>query len=296
MDGRPLPSVDSLRCFVAAAEHLNFRRAAAQVALTPAALSQRIKQLEGQLECRLFERSPRHVELTPAGHTLLARAHAALKELRSCANLIGTQTRSAKLTLGTRFELGTTWIVPALIELRRSHPHWAIDLAFGSGRDILNQLESGKLDAIVTSAPKAKATWRADVLHPEHYCFVATPQRLELAPIQGVCDVAPHPLIDLNEDLPLARYLLSVCPALTFASVWKVGTSSAVRALTLASEGVAVLPEYLIQEDLAAGRLVKLLPEFEPLSDTFRLVYRDASPLVDTLAELANELRSRPLR
>jgi DNA-binding transcriptional LysR family regulator len=73
-----LPSTDSLRCFAAAARLLNFRAAARKVGLTPAALSQRIRQFEDQLGVKLFQRTTRTVTLTQAGLSLLPRAERCL--------------------------------------------------------------------------------------------------------------------------------------------------------------------------------------------------------------------------
>ena len=293
---KPLPPVDSLRCFVAAAEQLSFRRAAAEVALTPAAFSQRIKQLEELVECKLFDRSPRQVTLTLEGQALLGRARAALDQLRQCRDVASGGERIVRLTLGTRFELGVSWLVPYVSQLRRKRPHWTVDLVFGSGPEILERLDAGRLDAVVTSAPTAKAEWAAEVLHPEAYVLVGTPELVRQRPLDDPAAAADHVLIDVNGDLPLARYLLAVCPGLQFADVWRAGTGAAVLALTLDGHGVSVLPRYMIADELADGRLVALLPRFEPLSDTFRLLYRAGSPLAEALVELADDLRAYPLR
>lgn len=295
MDG-DLPSADSLRCFVAVAEQLSFRRAAAEVALTPAALTQRIKQLEEKLGCRLFDRSPRHVELTPHGHALLGRARVALASLRACRLVADEDEQPLRMIVGTRFELGLSWLVPALPQLRRARPRWRVDLAFGSGPEILARLEAGRVDAVVTSAPTARADWTAEPLHPERYVLVGAPERMELLPLREPEDAAAHVLLDVDEDLPLTRYLLSTCPGLVFGDVWRVGTGAAVLALVRAGEGVAVLPEYMVREDLEAGRLVRLLPGVESLTDSFRLLFRSTSPLAEALADLAGYLRQRPLR
>lgn len=296
MHGRPLPSVDSLRCFVAAAEQLNFRRAAAEVSLTPAALSQRIKQLEDLLDCRLFDRSSRHVALTADGQALLGRARTALHALTECRDVAGDASARLRFTLGTRFELGMSWIVPILVELRTTRPQWHIDLVFGSGTEIVERLEAGRVDAIVTSAPTAAADWAAEVLHPERYVLVGAPALLAEHALHEPVHAAHHVLLDIDGDLPLARYLVSVCPGLSFQSVWRAGTGAAVHALARAGQGVAVLPEYMVEHDLKAGALERLLPRVELLTDTFRLLYRERSPLAHVLAQLAEELRARPLR
>ena len=158
-----LPSVENLQCFVAASDHLNFRRAAAEMALTPTAFGQRIKQLEEQLGLELFARTTRHVALTPAGHRLLPAARDAIAAARRCTELVHHgESISARFTLGTRFELGMSWIVPALLELKRVRPNWHIDLYVGSGADIVDRLRARTLDTIVTSAPIARADWSAE--------------------------------------------------------------------------------------------------------------------------------------
>lgn len=296
MSSRPLPSVDSLRCFVAAAVQLNFRRAAAEVALAPAALSQRIKQLEDQLGCVLFDRSSRHVALTPAGTALLERARPALAALRACADVADATPSQLRIVLGTRFELGMSYLVPALLDLRTLRPQWRLELVFGSSGEILERLERGAVDAVITSAPVADAQWHAVVLHPETYVLVAAPELVARSPLTTPTDASAHVLIDIDGDLPLGRYALSVCPGLGFAEVWRVGTGAAVHAVARAGQGVAVLPRYMVEDDVRSGRLVVLLPELALLGDTFRLMHRVGSPLADALGELAEILRARPLR
>src|SRR5262245_38536891 len=105
-----LPSLESLRCFVAAARLLRFRAAAKSVALTPAAFGQRVKQLEDALGVPLFERTTRKVALTGAGLRLLPAAERALAAAADCARAAqgGGGLPDAEITLGTRHELGVS--------------------------------------------------------------------------------------------------------------------------------------------------------------------------------------------
>src|SRR5262245_40308581 len=109
-----LPSIDSLRCFCAAAKFLNFRAASRAVALTPAAFGQRIKQLEDQLGVQLFVRTTRSVRLSVAGLTLLPAAERAIATVEDCARVVttGGQLPRMDLVLGTRHELGHSWVMP----------------------------------------------------------------------------------------------------------------------------------------------------------------------------------------
>jgi DNA-binding transcriptional LysR family regulator len=293
---RPLPSVESLRCFFAAAQHLNFRRAAGEVGLTATAFSERIRALERELGAQLFTRTTRRVELTAAGRALVPACERALGSVQACLSAVSTPEKlGVRLQLGTRFELGLSWLVPALIELERARPSFQVDLYFGSGRDILEQLERGAVDAAVTSAPVARANWRGDVLHPETYAFVGAAPLLRSRPLRTPRDARRHTLLDVDETLPLARYLMSATPAIQFERIRLCGAGASVLARVLAGDGVAVLPTYMIAPDLRSKRLRVLLPRVRLLSDSFRLVYRQTSPHADALSELVGFLRGRPL-
>jgi DNA-binding transcriptional LysR family regulator len=290
-----LPSLESLRCFVAIAHRSSFRRAADHVGITPTALSQRIRQLEEQLGERLFERTSRSVQLTTAGRRLLPHAEDLVDRARRVGPLARGETGDdapATLRLGTRFELGLSWVVPIVADLRRSRPEWTVELYFGSGRDLLERLQSQTLDAIVTSAPVADARWVAEVLHPEQYVLVASPDIA--ATIGAPEDLAKHVLIDINAELPLARYMLSASPAIAFAEVWPCGSSAAVEAMVREGLGVAVLPLHTVRDKLGDS-LEQLLPDLPFLEDTFRLLFEADSVLEPQLHALAQRLRETPL-
>ena len=84
----PLPDLESLRCFLAAARHLSFRVAARAVALSPAAFSDRIQRLEDTLGASLFDRTTRRVALTAAGERLVPEAQRCLDQARRCGEVV----------------------------------------------------------------------------------------------------------------------------------------------------------------------------------------------------------------
>jgi DNA-binding transcriptional LysR family regulator len=296
-----LPSVDSLRCFVAAAERLNFRAAAQAVALTPAALSQRIRLLEEQLGAPLFRRTTRSVQLTEAGLALLPRARACLGEAAACRQAVRGDGAlpPAELTLGTRFELGMSWIVPTLPRLSAALPQVALHLYFGSGAEILERLRAGLLDCVVTSANILDVRLAAARLHEERYAFVAAPRLLRRRPLARPEDAAGHVLVDIDAGLPLFRYFGEApgAPLLPrFGGYRWLGLGAAVKAVVLAGEGVAVLPTYMIEGELARGRLRRLFSQVTPRADYFRLVHRADDPRRAILQALARELAQVPIR
>ncbi len=296
-----LPDIESLRCFEAAAVHLNFRVAAAQVALSPAAFSDRIRRLEEVVESPLFERTTRRVELTPAGLRLLSQARRTLEEARRCLDVVRDDGRRAafEIVLGTRHELGMSWIVPALEELRASRPERTIHLYFGSGSDLLAAVERGSVDAMVSSVRLTRSGLAYANLHEEHSVFVGAAGLMAKHPLSEAKDALHHVLLDAASALPLFRYFLD---ALDRPEMWSfrrteiLGTIDAVRRRVLDGAGVAVLPRYFVEDDLARGSLAVLVPTVTPRMDAFRLVWRTADARDDEFQVLAEELRRRPLR
>jgi DNA-binding transcriptional LysR family regulator len=101
-------------------------------------------------------------------------------------------------------------------------------------------------------------------------------------------------LIDADVGRPLSRYLRDAPGGvgdLEFAGLRRMGTIAAIRAMVLAEEGVAVLPEYYVREDLARRRLRRLLPSVPILSDRFRLVFRADDPRSGYFDALAIHMR-----
>lgn len=296
-----IPDIESLRCFEAAATRSSFRAAADAVHLSPAAFSDRVKRLEELLGARLFERTTRRVALTAAGRRLLEPARRCLDEARRCVVAAGEHDRRAPFTLrlGTRFELGTSWLVPALGPLRERHLSRRIDLYFGDSPDLVERCRRGDVDAFISSVRLTEAALDYALLHEERYVFVATPALLADVPLAGPDHAHAHVLLDAHADLPLFRYFLDARPrseVWAFAGQELLGAISAVRLRALASAGVAVLPRYFVDGDLAAGALVRLCPDTECERDFFRLVWRRGHPLEDELRALAEELRALPLR
>jgi LysR family transcriptional regulator, glycine cleavage system transcriptional activator len=311
-----LPSLDALRCFLAAARTLNFRKAARAVALTPAALGQRIRALEEQLGSSLFVRTTRSVLLTEAGTLLVPKAETALHAASQCMEGV-VDGRSARgvveLTVGTRYELGMSWVLPAMRAFEGTHAWGFTHLYFGNGDDLLLRVLRLEVDCAITSTRFHDPRLEALQLHSERYLLVGSKKLLLREPIKTPADTEQHTLLDIDGGTPLFRYYLDGLARrpektrrkvattgdrptpLRFARVRRLGTIAAIREMVQASEGIAVLPEYFVQPLLAKKELLTILPEVELASDAFRLVYRRDDPKRARYTELTQFLRKRPL-
>lgn len=294
-------SLESLHCFIEAARLLSFRMAARSVALTPAALGHRIQQLEGQLGVQLFHRTTRKVVLTEAGLTFLPHARRAIEAAQECerAGRGEMGPTAMELTIGTRHELGMSWILPMLSRIRHTHPELTVHLYFGSSMDLLLRVRSVEVDCVIGSMRLTDPKLDSVRLHPEEYVFVGQPNLLKRKPFRKPEDARHHTLIDTHAELPLFGYWRDAPQGgdrLRFGSILRMGTGAAVRELVLRGEGVAVLPWYMAAPDLKAKRLTKIFPEVELLSDYFRLIFRADDPRRSVYERLGHTMLEHPLR
>jgi LysR family glycine cleavage system transcriptional activator len=295
-----LPDLESLRCFDAAANHLSFRVAARAVALSPAAFGDRIKRLEDHLATPLFARTTRRVALTAAGHRLVAHARRVLDEAGKCRSVALDDASAVpyELTIGTRFELGLSWLVPSLRTLQSQRPERTLHVVFGDSADIVGRARDAAIDAAITSARLTTTSLAYERLHAEAYVFVGSAPLVRRSPLARADHAPAHALLDISPELPLFRYFLDAQRATTwrFARHEYLGTIGAIRLRVLQGAGVAVLPRYFVDDDLRAKRLVRLAPKTPLQEDAFRLIWRANHPREHELRALAAELAAIPLR
>lgn len=165
----------NLRAFVAVAETRSFSAAAETLHLTQPAISKRIANLEQQLDCRLFDRIGRHIDLTEAGRTLLPRAHAILLAIedtrRSLGNLSGQV--SGTLSVGTSHHVGLHRLPPALRRFARQHPQVKLDIRFMDSEQAHAAVLHGDLElAVVTLSPQDIPQLLGRELWPDPLVFV----------------------------------------------------------------------------------------------------------------------------
>jgi DNA-binding transcriptional LysR family regulator len=295
-----LPNLESLRCFVSAASSPSFRAAAKSVALSPAAFGDRIQKLEDDFGAKLFQRSTRRVALTAEGARLLPQARRCLEEAERCHTAVESgEGPPFDLVVGTRFELGMSFLVPSLGKLERSRPQRRLHVCFGETADIVPRILRDEVHCMITSARLVAPGLGVARLHEEEYVFVGARGALGKQKLAKPEDARHHVLLDVSADLPLFRYFLDARPARelwSFERVQYMGGIGAIRARVLEGAGVAVLPRYFVASDLDAGRLRRLFPTTKLPTDWFRLVFKSGHARERELRELAADLAKIPLR
>ena len=246
-----------LRYFVKIAQERHITRAAAQLAIQQAPLSQQLRALEQEIGARLFIRKPRGVELTEAGKTLLGYAQRILEEVERATIATRQVGEGAAGTL--RIGLTTSasfhpFPANAIRAYRRSYPKVALELYHGSSPDLI-----GKLQSLEIHVAFARTTLRVpsdlQVMHLlEEPMVAALPGNHRLAQLSGRRMLR---LNDLSGDVFVAYphgpgaglydALLSACRANGFAPLIGYEAPQMIGTLSLvgAGLGVTIVPQSL---------------------------------------------------
>ena len=258
MTDGPLPPLNALRSFEAAARLGGVGRAAEALHVTHGAISRQLRLLEEHLGVVLFQREGRGLRLTRAGEDLQAACEGAFEQIREAVVALKRQQRPEALVLGCSGSILARWMIPRLQALQSALPqlplHW-------SAQDGSFTAEQQGLDAVLLLAqPPWPRGWRVRELAPERVGVVVSPQHPAAA---RLAHQPPSSL--LGESLLHTTSRPQAWPA------WALSHGLAPAQLQLGSGfehlyylleaavaglGVAIAPEPLVADELAAGRLL----------------------------------------
>jgi LysR family glycine cleavage system transcriptional activator len=260
MERRRLPPLNALRAFEAAARHLNFSRAADELAVTPGAVSQQIQNLEDYVGAALFKRTPKGLLLTDAAQTALPALREAFDRLAEAASLLTAAVDGRRLTVTVAPSFAAKWLVPRLGRFEGQHPQ--VDVWLSAGMEVVD-FASGEIDLAIRYGTGRYPGLEVIKLMSETVIPVASPALLEANPLDAPEDLAKHIL--LHDGSPDAD---DSCPdwAMWLAARGVKGVdgtrgprfnqSSLVIEAAVGGRGVALAKRALAQADLDAGRLV----------------------------------------
>ncbi|MFD7027302.1 LysR family transcriptional regulator [Streptomyces sp. NPDC059917] len=143
----------ALRCFVAVAEEGHFGRAAVRLGLAQPPLSRRIRDLEAELACRLFDRIPTGARLTAAGEVLLPEARDLLVRAERARERVRAAESVREVVLGTVAGAGLDAGAAALAVLRGTHPGLRVRLHEAPLTDPTGGLRERRVDLALTRLP-----------------------------------------------------------------------------------------------------------------------------------------------
>jgi len=253
---RRLPPLNSLKAFEAAARHLSFTRAAAELNVTQAAVSHQIKGLEDRLGVLLFRRLSRSLLLTDEGQSLLPSVSEALDLLAGAVARLAHQDKAGVLTLSTLDSIAASWLVPRMGKFRTLYPD--IDVRISSTDDVVD-FSSDDIDMALRYGHGKYPGTEKVLLMTETLFPVVSPLLLDrIGPLEKPSDLARFPLLhdDMRDDWAAWMDAAGV-KGVDVSRGPSFSHSNHVLLAAVAGEGVALGRSVLVVDNLSTGLLVK---------------------------------------
>ncbi|MCB6183125.1 LysR family transcriptional regulator [Leeia sp. TBRC 13508] len=273
-------TLQAIELFVHVAEHSTFASAATRFGVTPSTVTRQIQQLETALGARLLQRSTRNVSLTEAGRHYLPHAQALLEAHDSGSAVLNqlTQRPSGTLRLTAPLVLTTLYLVPAIPSFLKKYPSVKIDLQLSD--DYLNLIDIG-FDLAIRQGNTHDSSVVARRLFSFDRSLCASPAYLAAHGIPTTPDDLKNhvciPYNRTNKDMVWQFQKNGKREKVIPTGTLQSNCINSLKQLTLAGVGICRLPNKLIQNEVATGGLVKLLPDWQNIVDdqldTFYAVY-----------------------
>lgn len=253
--------LECLQTFIAVADSGSFTAAAAQLGVRQPTASRRVSDLEDHLGVALLTRSTRSVAMTEPGRRYLIHARAVLTALQAAHDAAtGSDRVSGPLRVAAPVSFAHSWLAPRLPGFVSAHPEITLDLALAERH--VDLIADGLDVALRIGGPDA-ATLTGRRLRSVHRWFVASPEWC------GACQVT-------SARVETGTGLIFAAPG-TRPRRWSTpqgdlkprraitaSNGQPLRELALGGQGLALLPDWLVADDVTAGRLRRVLRDHEP--------------------------------
>lgn len=295
-----LPPLTELRAFEAAARHLSFKKAAAELLVTPTAISHQVKLLERHCGRDLFRRRPRPLKLTAAGELLFPVVRDGFLTLANILEKVRASPVGGRLRITATNAFAARWLVPRLPKWRETHPRLKLDIL---GTDVVLDLAAGEADIAIRYAPRPPAG-RSIELTRDTFRVVASPKLVSaINKSLSPAELANFPLIEIewpsgDRDAPTwqrwqakARQRFKRVPDL--ARLPNLSFREELHAIeaAISGQGVAICSDVLVAPELASGALVEV-SKLTLAGYGFYLMYLPTHPRVGSIEAFSEWARS----
>lgn len=271
-------SSEDLRFFDVLTKSASLAEAARKLDVTPPAVTQRLRALEARIGIRLIDRSGRKMTLTDEGALVASHGTIVAEAMEALSEALANRKKavSGHLRVAAPHGFGRLHVAPVMDAFAKAHPGVTVtlDLSDHPGAQLV---ESS--DVIIHIGPPGRLNQIVTTLAPNRRILCASPDYLaDAAPVQSPSDLMRHRCLvvrENDEDVTLWRFLhASREPETVRVRPTMCSNDGAVvRDWALAGRGIAIRSEWNVAADLAAGRLKRVLPNWEvPSADVVAML------------------------
>lgn len=283
----------SMEVFAKVAETGSFAAAAAAIRISGPMVGKHIRLLEEHLGVRLLNRTTRRQSLTDAGRDFLERTRIVLAEVEA-AEALAAESRArprGELRINAPFTFGTHSLAPVLPDYMQENPDVAVKLTLS---DRMVDLVDEGYDCVFRVGPLTDSTLIARGLRSLEFLVCASPAYLRRrgSPVEP-SDLAAHDCLGFAGSAlenawrlagPRGEVVVPIKPK------FSVNSGQALRQAALSGLGVILQAAELMREDVAEGRLVRVLPDWTPAKRPMHLLFapdRRLTPKLRSFIEFA---------
>jgi LysR family hydrogen peroxide-inducible transcriptional activator len=289
-----------LEYIVAVAQYLHFGKAADACNVSQPALSAQVKKMEQRLGFTIFERTNRRVSVTEQGKRVIEQAKIVVEEAGKIAALASRETADGKmrgtLRLGAIATLGPYYIPSFLPQIKKAYPELQLIFREGLTEELLSELRSGELDAVLAARTFNESGLRVFSLFREPF-LLAAPKNHPLSKKAKFSprDLRSEEMVLLEDGHCLRDQTLQLCPPNRRGNVRQLHVTSLETLRHLVGAGLG----YTLMPQLAAGSQMKGLLQYRKFEEgdigrEIVLACRDRYPRIRDVEKLANFLHSNP--
>lgn len=254
---------EELTVFVQVVENGSFSRAAKQLAMANSAVSRVVKRLEEKLGVNLINRTTRQLRLTEEGSQYFRRVQKILQEMAAAeAEMLAVhEVPQGVLRVDSAMPMVLHLLIPLAAKFNERYPH--IQLSLASSEGYINLIDR-KVDIALRAGELDDSGLRARHLFDSHFRVVASPDYLaKHGTPQSTEDLANHQCLGFTEPSSLNAWAVLDAQGNPYkiSPHFTANSGEILRSLCLSGCGIACLSDFLVDNDIAEGKLIPLLVE-----------------------------------
>ena len=270
---------EEIEAYLLAVELGGISAAARRMGLSKSVVSKRISDLERELGVPLLQRSTRRIQPSESGRFFYEQARAAMNQLTQAAQNVSEAAREicGELRILAPMSFGTRWLSPRIAEFGKAYPRLRLDLELD---DRLANLADEGFDVAIRISRLGDSSLIARQLAPSRRVLCCSPAYAERAGVpETVEEIVQHACVSYSLSAPGQVWAFrpdahdEELKTITPRGIFTANNGEVMRDAALAGYGLAVLPRFIVWEDLQACRLIEVQPGATPVEDGIFAVY-----------------------